>query len=447
MKIKNYFLALVTILLCQQAAAVRISDNEEGQALLFPYYSVQNDLNSYLNIENNSDKYKAIKVSVREGFNGYSVLNFNIYLPPHESWTGQFEAVPSTISGHEGQASTALITSNQGCTPYLANPQETLPDEINKDSAINDLVRSQTGFIKVVEMGEVVGNHANAIDNDCVYIENSWWFGEWQINSQIEMQPANGGLSGSMVIENDISGEQLSYAAIAIEDFYDAGLIAHTKPESLAPFYAETNRNQLILNNQPIEHFWVFAHEVSSASFMRDLLSGQFLKNANTDTEVVLTFPTKTVYANFLQDLEPFTQEFQSNGACENVPVSTYDNNGVLEPQVNPQSVSLCRSVNVLGLNHDSYGTLPYLSEEYHNLINIQSEQGTVEFDFSRFATAGAFDFDNNSAQYVYFGLPVIGVVMHKVETGSNTSLTMQEMTNTQRIVTDLIFEDGFKPE
>lgn len=446
-KLTKLLLSIVVLVAFQQVSAVRLSDNTEGQALIFPYYSVQNDLTSYITIENNSGQYKAIKISIREGFNGYAVLNFALYLPPHEVWSGQLVAAVSSISGYEGQPSAQLITTNQGCTPYLASTQEMLPYEITNDTADNNMMRSQSGFIKIVEMGEVIGNHADGIENDCSYLTNSWNYGgQWELDADVDITAATGGLSGSMLIEHEMDGHQFVYPAIAIEDFYDAGEFLHSNPGNTPPFYANTLKNQLVLNSQAQDHTWQTAYEASSASFMRTLLSGQFLSNQSTSTEMVLTFPTKNAYVNYTNPyyLPPFTEHFQSNGACETIPTRTYDNNGVLEPMVNPQAASLCRSVNVLGFNHANYPATPYLLEQYHNVIDIQSELGTVEFDFSHFATAEVIDAANNNERYVYFGLPVIGVIMHRVEAGGNTALTMQEMTHSQHIVTDLIFEDGF---
>ncbi|MCX7545186.1 hypothetical protein [Marinicella gelatinilytica] len=446
-RLTKLLLSIVALVAFQQVGAIRLSDNDQGQALIFPYYSVQNDLRSTITIQNNSNQYKAISVEFREGFNGQPVLPFNIYLSPLESWSGQLVSATSTFGPpYSGQATTHLLNFNQGCAPWLSNPQKFYPYEIDNDPAINNLVRTQTGFIQVYEMGEVTGDHASAIDNDCGFIDASWNAGgQWSLNPNIDIQPATGGLSGSLVIKNMVTNDDLNYQAIAINNFHDSGDFLHGSSGNMLLMDANTLRNQLEINSQAQEHNWQAAYKAASAPFVRTLLSDQFIKDAGTDTEVVLTFPTKNKYVNYYQpNRAPFTQEFQSQGACELVSVSTYDNNGVLEPQVNPQVASLCRSVNVLGFNHANYSTMSYLLDQYHGLINIQSELGTVEFDFSRFATADAFDTANSNERYVYYGLPVIGVVMHKVEAGGNTSLTMQEMTPSQRIVTDLIFGNGF---
>jgi len=445
-KLIELLLCMAALVAFQQAKAISLSDTNQGQALIFPYYSVQNNLRSMITLQNNSNQHKAIMIEFREGFNGQPVLSFNIYLSPQETWMGQLVAAVSDLSPpFAGQQSTRINSFNMGCTPWLNNSQEFLPFELDNDPAPDNLVRTQTGFIQVSEMGEVIDNHAYAIDTDCDYLVSSWNGGQWMNDPNVDMQPATGGLSGSMTIKNMIGGDQFSYQAIAVDNFHDEGELFHIAPASILLWDGNTLKNQLEMDNQAQEHTWQASYKATSASFMRTLLSDQFIKDAATDTEVVLTFPTKNKYVNYYQSKRPpFTQEFQSNGACELVPVSTYDNNGILEPQVNPQAASLCRSVNVLGFNHANYSKMPYLADQYHNLIDIQSELGTVEFDFSRFATADAIDTANNNERYVYYGLPVIGVVMHKVEAGGNTTLIMQEMTHTQRIVTDLIFENGF---
>ncbi|MFV0544372.1 MAG: hypothetical protein ACK5L8_11875 [Marinicella pacifica] len=446
-KLIDLFLCMAALVAFQQARAISLSDTNQGQALIFPYYSVQNDLRNLLTIENNTNQYKAISIEFREGFNGQPVLPLNLYLSPLESWTGQLiSGLSSLPPPYTGQSSTRLVSFNQGCTPWLGNPQDFLPYELDNDPAVNDLVRSQTGFIQVYEMGEVVGDHANAIDNDCDFIKNSFQNGQWSYDAAVDIQPATGGISGSMTIKNMIGGHQFDYQAIAIEDFHNDGQFFHAPPGNYLLLEANTLQNQLILDNQAQEHTWITVYEAASASFMRTLLSGQFLNNQTTATEVVLTFPTKNKYVNlnYPQYFTPFTQQFLSNGACEVVPVNSFDDNGVLEPLVNPQSVSLCRSVNVLGFNNPTYSPVPFLIDQHHDVVDTENELGTVEFDFSLFNTSTGRDSHNNNERYVYYGLPVIGVVMHKVEAGGNTSLTMQEMTHQQRIVTDLIYEHGF---
>src|SRR5690554_1653564 len=78
------------------AQAVYINTDGHGETLIYPYYTVENGQNTYVNITNTTDYYKAVKVRFIEGENSAEVLDFNLYLSPHDVWTGSVVPVGET---------------------------------------------------------------------------------------------------------------------------------------------------------------------------------------------------------------------------------------------------------------------------------------------------------------------------------------------------------------
>jgi len=100
--------------LIQCAEAANLNPGGTGQALIYPYYTVNNDLNTLLSVVNTRDEVKAVKLRFLESDNGQSVLDFNLYLAPFDVWTA---ALSATGNGAE------LATADNSCTPFLGNPQ------------------------------------------------------------------------------------------------------------------------------------------------------------------------------------------------------------------------------------------------------------------------------------------------------------------------------------
>ena len=68
--------ALLALLLgfCLNAQAVHVNQQGIGEVLIFPYYTVNNDYNTFYTVINTSDQGKAIKVRFVEGLNHEPVL-------------------------------------------------------------------------------------------------------------------------------------------------------------------------------------------------------------------------------------------------------------------------------------------------------------------------------------------------------------------------------------
>src|SRR4030066_131442 len=78
------------------AHAMNVSQNNVGQVLLFPYYTVKNGLDTIFTVTNTSDKTAVFKVRFREAMNSREVRDFNVILSPYDHWNA---GVTSSATG------------------------------------------------------------------------------------------------------------------------------------------------------------------------------------------------------------------------------------------------------------------------------------------------------------------------------------------------------------
>ena len=110
-KVKKLALAMGVALggmsMVPSAQAVSVAQDNLGQALIFPYYTVQGGWMTLFGVTNTSNQIVAVKVRFRESYNSRDVLDFNVILSPHDVWTGW---VADTASGP------AIFSEDQSCT-------------------------------------------------------------------------------------------------------------------------------------------------------------------------------------------------------------------------------------------------------------------------------------------------------------------------------------------
>lgn len=137
-------------------AAININPGGEGQALLYPYYTVENPANNgsanytALHITNTTDEFKAVKVRFRRFTDSADVLNFNLYLSPQDMWTG------AVVADDNGQPK--LISADSSCISHFPNGLAT--DAPNGQPFLGKVIGADQydtsdmtkGHIEVIEM-------------------------------------------------------------------------------------------------------------------------------------------------------------------------------------------------------------------------------------------------------------------------------------------------------
>jgi hypothetical protein len=312
------------------AHAVYQDANGLGQALIYPYYTVQNDtagnpFNTYLSVVNTTASGKVVKVRFREGRNSREVLDFNLYLSPNDVWTAAIIPDPpggTTVGGR-------LITLDNSCTnPAIPvggvafrNTQYT--GSANDDGSGTGLDRTREGYVEMFEMATVIGaslaaiTHSSAgVPANCALVQGTPVVG-------LLTAPPSGGLTGTGTLINVADGADAGYEAIALANVTAAanytdvgtelGTLAGADPISVVVTSSATG-------TRTYTSAWglVGIDAVSSTMMHTNVINEYVMDSATkSNTDWVLTFPTKRYYVTAAAAAAPFTNKYLATGACE----------------------------------------------------------------------------------------------------------------------------------
>lgn len=464
-----YSAVLATLgLVAGSAQAAFLADTGNGQVLIYPYYSVQGGMDTYVSVVNTTSASKAVKVRFIEGKASQEVLDFNLYLSKYDVWTA---AVTSSTTG-----GAKLITNDTSCTA----PQITGAVEFRNlkytdvDSFENDLARTREGYLEIIEMGvpntvsvTIDGTAGRSFDwavthksgsprvpNNCAYVN-----AQWAANSSagapgnsLAVSAPTGGLIGTGTLINVAQGVDYSYDPTAIDGFVATNTSLHTVPGNTRPSLTDADRTSIVVQKAGavtqtiVTQNWAFGEDAISAVLMRNNVMNEYTVEAglNAGTDWVVTFPNKNLYVFANSFFLPFTKRFGDLTvapyytkdatkwkACEPVTLSIYDREedtkaaGIdFSPSTTP-TPTLCfeanvitfKSTNVLGslnLKKDitdvftnGWMNLSLYSGTDHYLVPPVASTNTVA------GTAVA------NTQLTYTGLPVVGFAVQKLVNGN----------------------------
>jgi len=215
------------------AHAMNISQDNVGQVLLFPYYTVKNGLDTIFTVTNTSAKTAIFKVRFREALNSREVRDFNVVLSPFDHWAA---AVTGNTAG-----GAVVRTFDKTCTsptlpasPAAAGAREVdfssaLFSGIFKDSASEDLSRVREGYFEVILMGvsdrdtavstnilEFNAKHVSGVPRDCAKVDALF------LNTRVNlgyMEAPENILKGHVTYINVANGTAMDAEPAAIENF------------------------------------------------------------------------------------------------------------------------------------------------------------------------------------------------------------------------------------
>ncbi|WP_223787064.1 hypothetical protein [Marinicella meishanensis] len=348
-----------------------INPEGTGQVLIYPYYSVNNDLNTLYSVVNTTAETKAVKVRFLEGENTLEVLDFNVYLSAYDVWVGALTPTTSTLAGHVGEPSASHSTGDTSCAPFLNKAgQEFLSFTIDADvpaviAGNTSMRRATDGHFEILEMatfnGPTIGwaDHGNTgTPGNCAAIEADW--DDNTIYNTADEDVVTGGLFGSASIVNVSEGLAMTYDAIAIDRFWRNAAGSHTEPGSLLPSLNEGDIDIVVFN----EGFAAPSTFGTGAEAVSGLFTRQNVYNEYAldefiagKSEWVVTFPTKRFHVNQVPVVAPFVNPWDGVNSCHDFTLIMFDreeqsqvvNNGSISPRppvgTNP---ALCKEVNVV---------------------------------------------------------------------------------------------------
>ena len=306
----------IALSLCASTAtAMHLNPNGLGQVLVYPYYTVNGGYSSFFTIANDTSGGKAVKVRLLEGYNGRDVMDFNLYLSPHDYWAGVI--VPTSDGG------AAVFSTDNSCTvPKLPTTAATArlfttsnfdgSGAQGKDGGPTGVARTREGHIEIIEMGALTASsptlkavtHSDGVPFDCASVVNAWAEGgQWTADPTQDIGPPSGGLFGNAMILDVSNGIVFSYSADAIAQFYAAGDRGeHSRPDALTPNISSgTSRTaDLLSDDGPLSLTYARPLDAASALFMAEAIQNEYWSASGiaANSEWVVTYPTKRFYVD-----------------------------------------------------------------------------------------------------------------------------------------------------
>jgi hypothetical protein len=388
-KRKALFTAVVAGLgVAGSAEAVYLSPNRTGQALVYPYYTVQsagnNSWNTYLSVVNTTTAAKAVKVRVLEGRTSAEVLDFNLYLSPNDVWTA---AIVPSASGDT--AAGMLITADVSCTQpaiptggvVFRNFAYDTPTTTADSMPGRGLERTREGYVEILEMGRLAGpaaaavTHSAGVPDDCSVVQTD----TFAPVVGVDIFPPTGGLMGTGTLINVNNGLDATYKADALDGWSD--LVNFSGSGFVTPNLANANPPvSLVIRSGDIDPATgastlitayrsdfvggvlasAGARAVASV-FMHNAVMNEYVLDAATAsaTDWVLTQPVKNQFVRTGATETPYTALATSAGSCEFISFTFFDREerfataagGDFSPRPAPTG-SLCWESTVLSIRN-----------------------------------------------------------------------------------------------
>ncbi|MEW8210835.1 MAG: hypothetical protein AB2735_10255, partial [Candidatus Thiodiazotropha taylori] len=147
LRIIRIITAILLINITTSANATVINNDGFGQVALLPYYNVNSNIITNINVTNTTEFFKAVKVRFHESRISANVFDVNLYLSPQDVWNGTIRLNPATGVPN-------FITEDESCT---------LPDKSQLHAGIDlsniyDIVTNHDmseGYVEILEMGVI----------------------------------------------------------------------------------------------------------------------------------------------------------------------------------------------------------------------------------------------------------------------------------------------------
>lgn len=422
-------IALATVLGASASAhAVNVNPDGLGQVLLYSLYTTEQGNDTNISITNTSDVVKAVKVRFLEGQNSQEVLDFNLYLSPKDQWSG---AITQTANGAK------IVTFDRSCTaPAIpASGVEFRNAQYKGDGGEQSLARTRVGHVEIIEMGDI--DPKSALGKLAVHDASK--SGAAGTNAQCdklraEFAPsgvwgkdikdgfngkAESGLYGYATILNVEKSTQISYDALAIDNFRSDGLTApknlHTKTGSLEPSLNDGLLNAVFKNGDDDD--FATGAETVSALLMKESISNDYVLDEGrlSETNWVITFPTKRFHVNSIPAKAPFVNSWAGEKgnakSCHAVSLTNWDNEefaGVpadldFSPAPEGEPSALCYETNILTFNKAKVLGGEFVSYDV-SLDQPDFQFGWMNMDFTGYSMKSS-----GAGTTTLKGLPVTG--------------------------------------
>jgi hypothetical protein len=331
------------------ANAVYLNSDGLGEVLIYPYYTVRNNVDTLVSVVNTTNQGKAVKVRFREGKNSADVLDFNLYLSPKDVWTASVALIADNGNGTGGAR---LRTSDTSCVFPL---EDEFGNKLrgngfpfrsfgyigsNADGGPTGIDRVREGYIEIIEMATIPtssplfddvehanGNATTARTPDCVIVDAGNAIGSAGVLGTL---PPSGGLFGNTTTISFAQGTNTGVDAVAFNDFWageSAGDI--DSPAAETPNLNSGGTISVVTNNNvTYVTDWGVGILAVGATILHSNIMNEYAYTADNifATDWVVTMPTKRPHVNGASaPIRPFQTKFTKDGACDDVNLISYD--------------------------------------------------------------------------------------------------------------------------
>lgn len=448
--------------------AMNISQDNLGQVLLFPYYTVKNGYDTIFSVVNTSGNTVVFKVRFREALNSREVRDFNVIMSPYDVWTAGITKsgdgalvrtfdntctapiLPTDTAGGRSVAFTnaAYSTGNSGA--------------FRIDGGGTELSRVQEGYFEVIPMAMSVNDgssvstnvveynakHVSGMPRDCSKVDAAMVdtaiaanFTDWNVNAANRFVAPGNVLKGAVSYIDVATGKAVDATPTVIENWvtnpaggnWSVGnnvFAPGDQQPTLANGDATPTINWLQRGAAGTEAGVLGAHNAVTALLMSTNVINEYAANGTgTFTDWVVTFPTKHHYTDLGYATNagrpPFTQNFDydTDGnplspftlrgkSCDTVSLVEYNREEAtttsgtdFSPRTGTSN-SLCYEANVITFNNSNvFGT----GVNHKNVNTSVGVSGWLNLGMTNASgVVGAIDAPN-AVVGVYNGLPAIG--------------------------------------
>lgn len=336
------FAAFAGLFTMAPASGVSLNPRGLGQALIFPYYTVNNSQDTLLSIGNAGDTGKMVHVRFHESYNARGVLEFDLFLSAHDVWTA---AITQTTADGFAQ----IRTSDKSCTdpPIPSAGQLFLSANYDGgnllpgiDSGPQTPARTREGYIELIAIGDTTPG--DALDQTITHVQTGQPGGGVPVcdinvlrNAAPTIAPAPT-LFGSVAIVNVGQGTFFGYTPDALTGFTDQPLATSgpqhgpSLEDANTAIAAPLTRASVIVGNHPIDIDYEFPIDAVTAVYMADSIYNEYFADPSfgAATEWVVTLPTRAFYTDpaFAQAvIAPFSELFRDGRSDTFVGGTVYD--------------------------------------------------------------------------------------------------------------------------
>ncbi len=342
------------------AQAMNVSQNQVGQVLLYPYYSVKSGYDTVLTVVNTSNKTAAFKIRWREAVDSDEVRDFNVILSPHDVWNGAVTVL--------GDGSTGFRTYDKSCT----SPE--LPGMKGADRAVAgakgevafaNIGDNTAGYFEVFLMGVADSNNtgvevttlrtgslhnAAGVPANCGAVDALFATAGTVSNLDAQMSAPENILKGTVTYINVTHGVSFNADPTAIENFSSTPIVFAPidQDPSLASgdfgstinFINDGNVNSMVAPGP--------SSNAVGALLSQRALVGEFSSGTNAATSWVVTQPLKHIAGLDHTDCWPITMSLYNREEKTTQVVNATD----FSPYVpGDTTVTLCPEASVLDFN------------------------------------------------------------------------------------------------